>query len=114
MRIFFLADWSLERDRLLRDLQHFADLRDRNVHPLGDLFRGWLATEFLHELTRSSNQLIDGLDHVHRNTDGAGLIGNRARDRLANPPSRIGREFVAATILELVHRLHQADVAFLN
>src|SRR4030095_17036167 len=30
MRIFFLADRSLERDRFLRDLQHLADLRRRN------------------------------------------------------------------------------------
>src|SRR5262245_32827585 len=30
MRIFLFADRRLERDRLLRDLQHLPDLRDRN------------------------------------------------------------------------------------
>jgi hypothetical protein len=35
-------------------------------------------------------------------------------DRLADPPRRVGRELVAAAVLELVDRLHQADVAFLN
>ena len=37
-----------------------------------------------------------------------------ARDRLANPPRRVGRELEAAAELEAVHRLHQADVAFLD
>src|SRR6185437_6970985 len=41
-------------------------------------------------------------------------IGNRARDRLANPPGRIGRELVSAAVLELVDGLHQTDIAFLN
>jgi len=51
---------------------------------------------------------------VHRNTDGAGLIGDGARDGLANPPGGVGGELVTAAVLELVHGLHQADVAFLN
>ena len=35
-------------------------------------------------------------------------------DRLPDPPGGIGRELVAAAILELVDRLHQADIAFLD
>ena len=38
----------------------------------------------------------------------------RAGDRLADPPGRVGAELVAAAVLELVDRLHQADVAFLD
>ncbi len=38
----------------------------------------------------------------------------RAGDRLTNPPRRIGREFIAAAVFELIDRLHQADVAFLD
>src|SRR5262249_44083373 len=37
-----------------------------------------------------------------------------AGDRLPDPPRRIGRELVAAAVLELVYRLHQADVALLD
>jgi hypothetical protein len=48
------------------------------------------------------------------NADGARLIGDRARDRLADPPRGIGREFVAAAVFEFVDRLHQADIAFLD
>ena len=51
---------------------------------------------------------------MHRDTDRPCLVRNRARNRLADPPRRIRRELVPAPILELVHRLHQADVAFLN
>src|SRR6185437_11802960 len=114
VRILFLADRRFQRNRLLRNLQHLANLRHRNIHPLGDFFRGRLATEFLHKLPRGADQLVDGLDHVNWNADGPSLIGNGAGNRLPNPPRRIRRKFVTATVFELVHRLHQADVAFLN
>ena len=68
----------------------------------------------LHQLPRGANQLVDDFDHVYRQPDGARLIGNRPADGLANPPRGIGGKLVAAPVLELVHRLHQADVAFLN
>src|SRR2546429_4143071 len=48
------------------------------------------------------------------NADRAGLVGDRPRDGLPDPPRGVGRELVAAPILELVHGLHQADVAFLD
>src|SRR5712672_2734514 len=51
---------------------------------------------------------------VHGDADGARLIGERAADRLPDPPRRVGRELVAAAVLELVDRLHQADVALLD
>jgi hypothetical protein len=59
-------------------------------------------------------ELVDRLDHVHRDADGARLVGDRAGDRLADPPGGVGRELVAAAVFELVDRLHQADVAFLD
>ena len=51
---------------------------------------------------------------MHGNADGAGLVGDRTGDRLADPPGGIGREFIATAIFELIHRLHQADIAFLD
>ena len=60
------------------------------------------------------DDLVDRFDHVHGDPDRARLIGDRTRDRLPDPPRRISRELVAAAILELIDRLHQADVAFLN
>src|SRR5271154_5458631 len=114
MRIFFLADRRFKRDGLLGDLEDLADLRYRNIHTLGNLFRGWLAAKLLHELTAGADELVDGLDHVHRDTDGAGLVRDGAGDGLTDPPGGIGREFVTATVLELVDGLHEADVALLN
>ena len=51
---------------------------------------------------------------MHRDANGARLVRNRARDRLPNPPRRVGRELVATPPFELVHSFHQTDVAFLN
>src|SRR5262249_36183841 len=113
VRIFLFADGRFQRDRLLCDLEDFPDLRRGDVHLLGDLFRGRLAAELLHQRARGAYQLVDRFDHVHRDADGAGLIGDGSRDRLANPPRRVGRELVTAPVLELVNGLHQADVAFL-
>src|SRR5213592_3206722 len=56
MRIFLFADWRLQRDWLLRDLEDLADLRYRNVHALGDLFRGRFASKLLHQRPRRANQ----------------------------------------------------------
>src|SRR5262249_42733140 len=102
------------RDGVPRNLEDLAPLWPRDVHALGDLFRRWLAGELLNKLARGADQLVDGLDHVHRNADGAGLVGDGAGDGLADPPGGVGRELVAAAILELVHGLHEADVAFLD
>ncbi|HKX45621.1 MAG TPA: hypothetical protein VJP77_02890, partial [Planctomycetota bacterium] len=44
----------------------------------------------------------------------ARLIRDCARNCLADPPCGVRREFIPAPVLELVDRLHQADVAFLN
>src|ERR1700722_259492 len=90
VRIFFLANGSLKRDRLLCDLQHFPDLCYRNIHPASNLHSRRFASHLLHQLPRSTDQLVNRFDHVHRNTNGPGLIGDRTRNRLANPPSGIG------------------------
>src|SRR5208283_4468484 len=58
--------------------------------------------------------LLMASTHVHGHTDGARLIGERATDRLSDPPGGVGRKLVSAPILELVDCLHQADVAFLD
>src|SRR5258708_3364398 len=114
MRIFLFTDWRFEGDRLLRDLQHLAHFRHRYVHALGDFFARRLASQFLHQLPRGADQLVDGLDHVHRDANRTGLIGNCTCNRLPNPPSGIRGELISAAVFELVDRLHQADVAFLN
>jgi hypothetical protein len=41
---------------------------------------------------------------MHGDADGARLVSDRAADGLPNPPCGVGRELVAAPILELVDR----------
>src|SRR5258708_23565740 len=114
MRIFLFADWRFEGDWLLRDLQHLADFRYGNIHALGDFFAGRFAAEFLDKLARGADQLVDGFDHVHRDTNRTRLIGNGPRNRLPDPPRGVSRELVATAVFEFVDGFHQTDVAFLN
>ena len=114
MGISLLTNWRLQRDRCLHDLEHLAHLSRGNVHALGDLCRRGFTAQLLDQLPRGANKLVDDLDHVHREPDGSRLIGNGAADRLANPPRGICGKLVAAAVLELVHCLHQTDVALLD
>ncbi len=68
----------------------------------------------MQHLPRCPHQLVDRFDHVNRNTNGPRLVSNRARNRLTDPPGRIGRELVPTAIFKLINRFHQADIAFLN
>ena len=85
------------------DAQHGGDLLDRRLAALLD--RQFAA----HPLDgRQRADLMTG----HAN--GAGVIGQGAGDALTNPPGRIGAELVAQAMLVLVHRPHQAAIAFLD
>src|SRR5579864_2638364 len=114
MRVFFLADRRLQGNRLLRDFQNLAHLRHGNIHALGDFLGSGFAAEFLHQLSAGADELVDRLDHVHGDADGAGLVGDGAGNGLADPPGCVRGKFVAAAPLEFVHGLHEADVALLN
>ncbi len=114
MRFVLFSHRRFERNRLLRDAHHPPDLMDRQFHLGGQFFAGRFPAQFLHQGARTANQLVDGLDHVDRNADRARLIGNGARDGLPHPPRRVSRELVTPPVLELFHRLHQPDIAFLN
>src|SRR5262245_7338804 len=78
------------------------------------LFRPRIASEPGVELATGVRHLVERLDGMDRQTDRAPVVGNRASDRLPDPPRRIRRELEAAAELETVHRLHQPDVAFLD
>ena len=55
-------------------LRTLRTLATGDVHAAGDLFRGGFAAKLLHELTAGADELVDGLDHVDWDTDGAGLV----------------------------------------
>ena len=51
---------------------------------------------------------------MHRNADGARLIGDGTADGLADPPGGVGAESESQRMVELLHRAQQADISFLN
>src|SRR5262245_3907645 len=113
MTVFLVADRGFQAERLLGDLQDLAHLLERHGELFGKLLRRWFAPDLVQQLSRGAHDLVDGLDHVHGNANGAGLVSNRAGDGLPDPPCGVGRKLVAAPVLELVDRLHQADVLLL-
>ena len=112
--LFLFADRLLEGDRLLRHPQDVAHLAHRALQLVGDLLGQRLATELLHELALDMDNLVELLDHVNRNPDRPALVRDRARDGLANPPGGVGRELVAAAVVELLDRADEAERALLD
>ena len=99
---------------MLRHAQDLAHLLGRHLELLGDLLRLRLAAEALDELALDVHDLVQLLDHVHRDPDRARLVGDRPRDRLADPPGRVGRELVALAVVELLDRADQPQRALLD
>ena len=113
-RIALVADGLVQRDRLTRVLLDLQHLLRRDVHLLGELLRRRLAAQVLQQFSLNPAELVDHLDHVHRDADGAGLIGHRAGDRLADPPGGVRRELVTLCVVELFDRADQTEVALLD
>ena len=74
--VFLVADRGLEADRLLGDLHHLADLLERHREALGHFLGRGLAALLVEELAAGADQLVDRLDHVHRDADRARLVGD--------------------------------------
>ena len=51
---------------------------------------------------------------MHRDADGAGLVSDRPGDGLTDPPCGVSGELVPLGVVELLHRLDQAQVALLD
>src|SRR3954449_4167977 len=113
-RVLFLADRLLEADRELRHPEDLAYLLRRHLELLGDLLGVRLAAEALDELALDVHDLVQLLDHVHGDADRARLVGDRAGDRLANPPRRVRRELVALPVVELLDGADEAERALLD
>src|SRR5207247_5395613 len=110
----FLADRGIERNGRLRNLQYLPDLAWRESHAFGDLFGIRLAAELRYQAADRAHDPVDPLKHVDGDTNSPRLIRDGAHHGLPDPPGRISAKLVSATVLELVHRFHQAEVSFLN
>ena len=80
----------------------------------GQFLVGGITTQLLGQGALDAQNAGDRLEQVHRDADGARLLGDRAVDGLADPPGGIGAEFEAAAWVELVDRPQQAQVALLD
>src|SRR5262245_12014065 len=104
LRLLLVADRLLEGDRRLRRALDRVDLLGLQPGYLGDLLRGGLATELRDELPLRATDLVELLDDVNRDPDGPRLVGERASDRLADPPGGVRRELEALAVVELLRR----------
>ena len=87
---FVMADRRLERERLLLPhLLELLDLRHRRVERLRELFHGRRASELLEQALLLALVAREEQPDVHGDADGPGLIGQRADDRLPDPPRAV-------------------------
>src|SRR6185437_4507103 len=112
--LLLLADRLLEADRELRHALDLAHLVGRHAELGGDLLRPRLAAEPLHQLALDVDDPVELLDHVHRDANGARLIGDRPRHGLADPPRRVRRELVPLAVVELLDGADEAEAALLD
>ena len=109
-----VADRLLQRDGLLRHAQDVAHLARAPAQLAGDLGGRGLAAQRRQEPAFGVRDLVELLDDVNRDANRAALLGDRAGDGLADPPGRVGRQLVAAAVVELLHRADQAERALLD
>src|SRR3954447_9880114 len=114
LRLLLVADRLLEADRRLRRALDRVDLLRVDARDVGDLLGGRLAAELGDELALRAADLVELLDDVHRDANRARLVGERAGDRLADPPGRIRRELEALAVVELLRGADQAERALLD
>src|SRR3954451_16948074 len=104
----------LERDGRLGAALDRVDLVGLDASHVGDLLGRRLAAELRDELALGAPDLVELLDDVDRDADRARLVGQRTRDRLADPPGRVGRELEALAVVELLGGAHEAERALLD
>src|SRR5579862_1141539 len=81
---------------------------------LRDLRRCRLPAELDAQLALGAQDLVQLLDDVHGNPDRPPLVGERTRDRLADPPGRVRGELEALAVVELLGGAHEADRPLLD
>ena len=77
MGILLFADRLLQGERIESDLLNLADTGSRPLTSelFGDFCGRRITVLLLDKFTLGTGDLVDGFDHMDRNTDCAGLIG---------------------------------------
>src|SRR5581483_5838190 len=94
--------------------EHLVHVVERQLRVLRDLLGRRIALERCDELAARAGDLLLALDHVHRNANGARLVGDAALDRLADPPRRVRGELEALAPVELLGGADQAEHTLLD
>src|SRR5688500_5737922 len=84
------------------------------AHPPSDLLLRGLSAQLLEQGAADPDEAVDRFDHVDRDADRPGLVGNGACDRLADPPRRVRAELEALLVVELLDSADETDVALLD
>ena len=104
----------MQRNRFAPVLLHLNNLFGSHIQLFTELLGGGLTPQVLKHLALHTGELINNLNHVHRNTNSTRLVRHCAGNRLANPPGGVGGEFKALRVVEFLDRADQTQVAFLN
>src|SRR5688500_17899638 len=113
-RVLLLADRLVEARGGSRSGLDLERLLKGETCLLGDLGQVRLARQLRPEVALGALHLLHALDDVHGNANRSRLVGDRPRDRLANPPGRVRRELEASLPLELLDGTNEAEHALLD
>src|SRR5690242_3081522 len=95
-----LADRSVERHWSPCVSRNLSNLVGTDTHLGTDLFVSRLTTQLLIQPARYACQPVDDPDHVHGETNGMCVVGERTPNRLTNAPGRVGRKPAAQAVVE--------------
>src|SRR5260370_10427060 len=111
-RIFLLIrERSIQRKNLLRKNQQLTHPVCWHAQPLTDMFRRRLSPKFLVQLPSCPLDTHHLFHNLHTQSHRACTFQNRTRNRLLNPPRRIGRETETLTVVKLRHSADETYVA---
>ncbi len=114
MAVFLLTDGRFQRNGFLRHTQNFADFVNGHLELGGDFFGGRVPSVFMEKLAVCLFDFVDGLHHMHGDSNGAGLVGDGSGDGLPDPPGGVSGELKTFCVVELVNRFDEPEVPLLN
>ena len=109
-----VADGRLERDRILDEVDQLLDALLGEARLLGELCNGRVTVHLLGERAARAHDASHLLRDVDRQADRAALVGERAGDRLADPPRRVRRKLEAHPVVEFLDCADKPQVALLD
>ena len=94
--------------------QEPLNIRNIPIEIFRNIGRRWLRILLLPNASGGTQTGIDVFDDMNRQSNRAGLIHDRAFDRLPYPPGCLDRKTKASFWIEFFKRMDQTELAFLN